>query len=160
MQFGNFGILSELPGERAIWEKVAEVLSGLAALPLGRTEIIPRVMYVNKEEYVTREPGLVRPEEHHLFFDVQTVLQNMELVRCYAPEKLILDMPYDAARDIAFYKAGAEACQSGILECGHIAVIPPYEAHASQMMVFAGESLPIKKAVVKILASAVLPEWN
>jgi len=159
MYFGNYGILSGLPGDKAVWGKVGEALSSLPGLPLGRTEIVPGVMYVNVEEYVSRDPDLLRPEIHRRYIDVQTVLKNMELVRCYLPKALSCDTPYDEERDLGFFKAGATACQSGILEPGHIAVIPPYEAHASQMWVFKGEPLPIRKAVIKVAVNAVMENW-
>ena len=159
MYFGNYSILSSLPGEKKIWEKTGEVLELLPTLPLGRTDIIPGVMYVNKEEYSSKDPALLRPEVHHRFIDVQTVLQNMELVRCYLPKDLAVDTTYDEAKDLGFYKAGAVACQSGILDPGHIAVIPPFEAHASQMWVFEGETLPIVKAVIKVAVNSVMENW-
>lgn len=159
MHFGTYDILSDLPGDKKVWEKVRETLSSLPGLPLGRHDIVPGVMYVNVEEYLSRDPALLRPEIHHRYIDVQTVISGMELVRCYLPQDLAVDTPYDEERDLGFYKAGAVACQSGILDPGHIAVIPPYEAHASQMWVFAGESLPIRKAVVKVAVNAVMENW-
>lgn len=159
MHFGTYDILSGLPGDKKVWEKVRETLSSLPGLPLGRHDIVPGVMYVNVEEYLSRDPALLRPEIHHRYIDVQTVLSGMELVRCYLPQELVVDTPYDEERDLGFYKAGAVACQSGILDPGHIAVIPPYEAHASQMWVFAGESLSIRKAVVKVAVNAVMENW-
>ena len=100
MYFGNYSVLGDLPGDKSVWEKVREVLELLPTLPLGRTDIIPGVMYVNKEEYSSKDPALLRPEIHHRFIDVQTVLQNMELVRCYLPSELAEDTPYDEAKPL------------------------------------------------------------
>lgn len=160
MHFGTYKILEELPGSKEIWGKVLETLERLPELPMGRTDIVPGVIYVNKESYETRSPRGQRPEMHQLYLDVQTLLSGMELIRCYDPAALSEEEPYDQGRDIAFFKAGATASQSGILDPGHIAVIPPGEAHASQMEVFAGETMPVVKAVVKVLASAVFEEWR
>lgn len=159
MHFGPYKILAELPGAPDIWRQATEVLSRAKDLPMGRT-VISDVMYVNKEAYVSREQETVRPEMHRKYLDVQAVIEGMELVRCYDPGALVLEDEYSPERDICFFAAGAQASQSGILDPGHVAIIPPYEAHASQMHVFKGESLPITKVVVKILASAIMPEWK
>lgn len=97
-------------------------------------------------EYDTKNHVDAKPEAHERYLDIQYIVKGEELMG-YAPlEDQDIMIPYNADKDVVFYKA--ETSPIKVSE-GMFALFFPDDIHAPSMMI--NESKPVKKVVVKIL---------
>ena len=108
--------------------------------------------------YDTKPEG--RYESHRVMADIQIVLDGEEECRVLSVEPelpgapaLTPEAPYDADRDIVFYREMPEAAARLRLRSGFFALLLPQDAHAPALAV----STPgrVKKLVVKVPAAAL-----
>lgn len=120
-----------------------EDLPGLAdgAYPLGQG------VTANVQSYATDPAQEKRFETHDRFIDIQYIVSGEELFGVADRDTLTPDTPYDAEKDIAFYKTPAHQTDL-YLRAGSFAVVTPEEGHQPGRA--AGAASQVKKVVVKV----------
>jgi YhcH/YjgK/YiaL family protein len=126
---GNLKDWSSTPGVKGL-ERAFEFLArtDLAALPLGRTDIEGKDVFLTISEAETRSPEQVRFEAHRRFVDIQLVVRGQEAIG-YAPAASLTTVePYDKEKDIEFFSVPPESATLA-LRAGDFAVFAPGDAH-------------------------------
>ena len=129
-------------------EKAAAFLSDPENLkkPDGRYPLTERC-YVSLQSYTTKDASEGRFEMHEQNADIQVILSGRETIAYACAPGLIPLVPFDPARDAAFYDAKTPAGQLYMTE-GLFAIFLPGEAHRPGC---AWERpSPVRKAVVKL----------
>lgn len=103
--------------------------------------------YANVDLYTTREVNPVGYEAHRKYIDIQFLLSGEEEVLVRPIDQLVCTSPYDAARDVAFFRH-ADPAATVRLGHGSFVVLFPNDGHEPQHAV--SQPLPVKKIVVKI----------
>ena len=140
---------NQIAANPAQWQAVYDFLTGndLAALAVGRHEIVPDGAYANVQEYQTKTEGVF--EAHRDYIDIQIVVSGEEVIDV-ADLAAALDctQEYDKARDCVLY---ASASEFRCLEADSTAwfIFFPSDLHRPGMA-RNGEPSPVKKIVVKI----------
>ena len=119
----------------------------LAELPVGWIELDEGVR-ASIQHYDSFRWDANRFETHEKFFDVQYVIEGMELCGvCDRSELGTVAVPYNQEGDITFYE---EPMHYGtvFLKAGDFIVLGPEDAHKPRCAV--SESIPIKKVVIKV----------
>lgn len=119
---------------------------GLAELPEGWIELDNGVR-ASVQHYTTMAAETLDFETHEKFFDVQYLIEGVELIGVVGREGLVEKTPYDTANDITFYE---EPVLSGavLLRAGDYVILAPEDAHKPRCL--AGEAMPVKKIVLKV----------
>ena len=167
--FGTYGDLARLLGDaplfaealdhlRQCFAKGTEANLHLAQLADGathRTELRDGV-FVLESAYLTRLRDHCFFEAHRRYIDVQAVLEGEEFIEVAPVERLRVDAPYVAERDLATFTDFAFASRLR-LGPGDLAVFFPSDGHRPCLQC-TGPVL-VRKAVVKVPVSAgqVLP---
>lgn len=134
---------------RSWWPKARAVLEGLTpAVPDQEIPVQGRDLYVRVLTYdtVTRDQAVL--EAHRAYVDVQVALQGREGIAVWPTPTLQECVPYDPARDVAYYTPPDVPAVSLTLGPGLAAVFFPEDAHMPQLI--AGAPERVKKAVVKV----------
>ena len=118
----------------------------LASRPCGRYELAGSRLYVNLEEYATKPPEQAILEAHRRYLDIQTLVCGEEQIGWAPLAGLPERIPYDEARDIAFYGGDFAPLP---LTPGRWMLLFPQDAHAPQIAL--GTPCRVRKAVAKIL---------
>ena len=131
------------------WQSVFEFMrnNDLKTIPLGRKDLNDHV-YVNVQEYTTKEPGDQRLEKHGKYIDVQCVISGSELMGSCKIEGYEVQIPFDANRDVGFFKSkGVTPFYVATSELFFIFF--PDEIHATNIQF--GEKAPVRKVVFKVM---------
>ncbi len=137
------------------WEKAFSFLENLSVdaeekeYPIDGDEIFARVM-----SYATREeisPDAVL-EAHRKYADIQMALVDSERIAVYPTASLETKSPYDAERDVEFFKYQEPAKLQLSMYPGTFAFLLPQDAHMPQLYVTEVGAV-VKKVVVKIALS-------
>ena len=89
-----------------------------------------------------------RFETHEKYFDVQYVIEGLELVGvCNRDDLGPVAVPYNSDNDITFYE-DPKHYGTVFLNAGDFVVLGPEDAHKPRCA--AGESIPVKKVVIKV----------
>ncbi len=115
-------------------------------VPVG-TEVLSDGVKAVVSEYRTRPVNEKGYEAHRVYADVQYLLAGRELVRCKPLAEVNETVPYDAAKDIAFY-ADCPGADLPIGE-GYFIVLFPDDAHMPCLAID-GEPVEVKKVVMKV----------
>ena len=134
------------------WEKAFEFLEGLDAQSEERRyDLDGDSMFGIVMSYATKfetDSDTVL-EAHRKYVDIQMALVNSERIACYPTHSLKTKTPYDAERDVEFFKyEHAAAIQVGMFP-GTFACLLPQDAHMPQLATGDSRS-EVKKVVVKI----------
>ncbi len=86
-------------------------------------------------------------EAHRRYIDIQYIASGNETIRVTNLDGLDEQTPYDAERDVAFYRQAPGT--DLILKAGDFAILYPHEAHLPMMPV--DEPAEVRKVVVKVL---------
>ncbi|GHD58020.1 YhcH/YjgK/YiaL family protein [Jeongeupia chitinilytica] len=148
------GKLAHWPQQRAVLpDAVNRAFEALAAhdldtLPAGRYEIDGDRLFFMIQEMITQPFDAGRPEAHRRYADIQLLLSGEEGygVAPADPALAVLDDFFDS-RDIAFFAPPDNEQRIRLLP-GDFLVFYPGELHRPGRCV--GESMPIRKVVVKI----------
>lgn len=118
----------------------------LADLPEGWIELDNGVR-ASVQHYRTMAAETLDFETHEKFFDVQYLIEGVELIGVVGREGLVEKTPYDSTNDVTFYE---EPVLSGavLLRAGDYVILAPEDAHKPRCL--AGEAMPVKKIVVKV----------
>lgn len=137
-------LYKEIPSE------VVQFLSGLDInnIKLGK-RVLSDSIYVNIEEYNTKNIEVANFESHDKYIDIQLLLEGSENIYYASRDNLSVKVPYDETRDIAFYSDSIQCYPYIKLDGTNFMMIYPHEAHAPQ--VSSGNlSQKVLKVVVKI----------
>lgn len=74
------------------------------ATPDGRIELRGEDLFLNVERYTTQPAAGRRFEAHRTYLDVQTIFTGRESIYVEPIDRLEVTEPYDAERDVAFYR--------------------------------------------------------
>jgi YhcH/YjgK/YiaL family protein len=118
----------------------------LAELPAGTMDLSKDVL-VQVKEYTTKPPAEAKFETHDRMFDIQFVVSGEELFGLAPRAGLEVEAPYDAEKDITFYRDPLRY-GSVLLQAGDFIVVTPEDAHKPACMV--AQPAPVKKIIVKI----------
>jgi len=140
-----YGRLAELKPAFEFLEK------GLASVDAeaGRVDIDGDRLFVLPQSYQPKPIEQGRLEAHRRYADIQYVADGTELMGYTAADGLEVAEPYDAAKDIVFYKT-PPAFSSIIVPAGSFAVFYPADAHMPGIRL-SGHEASVRKLVVKAL---------
>ncbi|MDR3200635.1 MAG: YhcH/YjgK/YiaL family protein [Spirochaetales bacterium] len=118
-------------------------------LPDGKHPVVGSdVVIAQASHYETKNLSDARFEAHKKYIDIQMVLEGKEGC-CYLPlEGLAEDGPFEADRDVGFYKDANASCFP--LEAGMFAIFFPQDGHKPTCD-FEGKKSKIHKIVMKVL---------
>ena len=131
----------------------SEVVQFLSELDINNIKLGKHVLsdciYVNIEEYNTKNIEVANFESHDKYIDIQLLLKGSENIYYASRDNLSVKVPYDETRDIAFYSDSIQCYPYIKLDGTNFMMIYPHEAHAPQ--VSSGNlSQKVLKVVVKI----------
>ncbi len=118
----------------------------LALLPEGWVELGDGVR-ASVQHYVTSPAEQLKYESHERFFDVQYLVEGVELLGCCGRSEARPSSDYDAAGDVTFYDEPAFA-GGALLRAGDLVVFAPEDVHKPRIA--AGEPMAVKKIVIKV----------
>ena len=130
------------------WNKAFRFMKSedLKNLPAGVTEVDGKNLFVAISEYNSKEKPETRYESHKNYIDIQYVIDGEELIGVTTADKVKVDEPYDSEKDLAFYTFEGGDYRKATPE--NFMVFFPDDVHRPSLK--SGESVPVKKAVVKI----------
>lgn len=134
------------------WEKAFEFLGSLTPdWQDRRYEILGDDIFAIVMSYKTTEPDRAILESHREYVDIQSVIIGGECFECSFRENLAVDVPYDKAKDVEFYKRTAPGHTRVNVTPGTFIMLYPHDAHMAGLMIENKEEV-VKKVVVKIRA--------
>lgn len=138
----NFGQYIKLNKKfEKVWDFLKE--NNLNDMPAGRHEIDGSNLYLNIDEYETKETSV--PEAHRKYADIQIIINGYEKIG-YAPFHTgKTETEYNEERDIEFLYADCEYLKA---TSGRFFIFYPQDIH--QPCISDGEKVHVKKAVFKI----------
>ena len=99
----NFAAYRKLAPEA--WEKVSAFLAGCTPeTPAGRYELDGDRVYAMVQGYETHDADPDKLEIHRKYVDIQLLLSGEESIVCRSVAGLKETVPYNAEKDIAFYR--------------------------------------------------------
>ncbi|MGN0006344.1 MAG: YhcH/YjgK/YiaL family protein [Candidatus Gastranaerophilaceae bacterium] len=138
----NFSKYTNLNEKFKVVEKFLKE-NNLEEMKVGSYEIMGRDVYVNIDEYTTKESSV--PEAHRNYIDIQIVLCGHEKIGYSSVVDGKTEIEYDANRDIEFLKADCEFLKA---DSSRFFIFYPQDLH--QPCITDGDSSQIKKAVFKV----------
>ncbi len=131
------------------WEQAFHFLknANLKSLALGKQELEGKHLFVAVSEYNSKDLNETKYESHKKYIDIQYVISGTEKMGLTTLDKVQLDGSYDEDKDLAFYVS--EKGEYHTATPGNFLVFFPDDVHRPSIKV--GESIPVKKAVVKLL---------
>jgi len=121
-------------------------------VPLDGDAVFARIM-----AYTTRGPEQGELEAHDRYVDIQMSLAGAERIECHPRSALEVTAAYDPDNDFTLYRRPGPAPATVDNHPGYFTVLFPDDAHLAQLCVGA-EPAPVKKVVVKVLASRLFNE--
>jgi YhcH/YjgK/YiaL family protein len=118
----------------------AEVLS----LSLGRHDLDGDRLFALVQEYETKPLTECRWEAHRRYCDVQYVARGAERIGVANIERMQVDQPYDADRDVAFFSGIGDFIT---LHSGCFAIFAPQDVH--QPCAVRDQPETVRKIVIK-----------
>ncbi|SHF84414.1 YhcH/YjgK/YiaL family protein [Mariniphaga anaerophila] len=130
------------------WAKAFSFLNNedLAALSPGRYELEGSDLFVNVDEYVTKNEEDTRFEAHRQYADIQYLVFGEEKIGVVPLENTFEVDPYDKDRDIAFFKAEQNNYRNA--DSIRFFVFFPDDAHRPCFK--ASKNSKVRKVVVKV----------
>ncbi len=138
-----------------VWAQVFEFLTSLAPdADEGITNLDGDALYANVMRYETRTREEAVLETHRKYIDVQMTLIGAEGIDWYPRAMLEVDKPYDAEKDVVFYKNPGNAPAHVDNRPGAFTILFPEDAHMPQLIV-GDQPETVKKVVIKISTDLV-----
>lgn len=131
------------------WDQAFHFLksANLKELPLGIQELEGKHLFVNVQEYYGKAKSEALFESHKKYIDIQYVIEGEEIIGLSAIDKAKVKEQYNEDKDIAFYDSDEKEYLKATPE--NFFLFFPDDVH--QPSITAGDSIQIKKIVVKIL---------
>lgn len=142
----RYAALSEL---KAAFEFL-EQRAGGKDLADGRVEIDGERLFALVQSYEPKPAAQGKFESHRQYADVQFMASGVEMIGWAPADSLEVEQPYDADKDIAFYRQ-PEHYTPLALHAGTFAVFYPEDAHMPCCRLDAHG--PVRKIVVKVRLS-------
>jgi len=120
--------------------------NNLSTLPLGRKVLSDKV-FVNVQEYTTRDPGKQQLEAHRKYIDFQYVVLGRELMGSGKLSDAKVVEPYDSTKDVGHYSLPIFPYYVATPQ--YFFVFFPSQAHFTNIQF--GEKALVRKIVFKIL---------
>lgn len=111
--------------------------------------VIDENIYVNIEEYSTKDRKISNFELHKDYADIQILLDGKEELDICKNENIQEIVEYNPTKDIAFYQKNDNIYETIILDGTNFIYIEPEMLHRPQIK-FKGNSQKVRKLVVKI----------
>lgn len=132
-------------------EKIAEALEVIKGIEfekmeLGKYEVNDDFYYL-VQEYEPKDPEVARHEAHKNYVDIQYVVEGKEAIDIAPMMFMEVDEPYDAERDVVFFKEPKQATRF-VLTDGSYAILYPEDSHKPGVCV--GAKTKVKKIVGKV----------
>lgn len=129
------------------WKMVCEFLThhDLKTIPVGKTVLSDKV-FVNVQEYTTRDPGTQQLEAHRKYIDFQYVVSGKELMGSGKLSDAAVIVPYDPTRDAGGYSLPIFPYY--VATPDYFFVFFPSQAHYTNIQF--GEKTPVRKLVFKV----------
>lgn len=119
----------------------------LAALPLGKHEILGEDVYAMVQKVPSRDPQSGQFESHRKYIDIQYLISGAERIGVAPAGQLTVESPYVEAKDVALYAVPAQY-ENIEVQPGGFAVFFPEDAHLP-LCHFNGEH-ELHKVVIKV----------
>lgn len=118
----------------------------LHTLPVGKYELDGDNLYVNVDEYQTKDYESTRYESHRQYADIQFVVEGEEKISVVSHDKLSSLSPYDPLRDIEFYTGSEDVFHRA--DSTRFFIFFPTDAHRPCVQV--DGKVSVRKVVVKV----------
>ena len=142
----NWGLYS--PVHEKFAEAFAFIQKAVAQeLPVGRYELDGDRLYAMVQAYDTKLPENARFEAHRRYIDIQYIISGVEAMKFANIGKMEVSVPYDEAKDCAFYRDNVQAAVA-VLGAGEYAIFFPQDIHMPG--VAPERPSAVKKIVVKV----------
>ncbi|MDB4583478.1 YhcH/YjgK/YiaL family protein [Draconibacterium sp.] len=116
-------------------------------MPLGKQELEGDHLFINLDEYISRDKKDTRYESHKKYIDIQYVVEGEELMGITTLDKVQVTDPYDEEKDVGFFEyEGGNYVKT---TPDNFVIFFPEDVHRPMMKV--NENAPVRKIVVKIL---------
>ena len=117
-------------------------------LPAGRYELSEDV-YAMIQEYTSKKTEEGRFENHHIYADVQMVIEGKEMMYSSTDSCIVgAGDGYNESGDIEFFGSYSNKASSIFMEAGRVCILFPEDYHMPCMEW--GSPMPIRKLVVKV----------
>ena len=142
----EFALLYDENQER--WDKAFQFLSeqNLAELAKGKYELEGADLFVNVDEYITRNEEDVLFEAHKKYADIQVLVSGEEKIGVLPLDATTVTIPYDEEKDIMFLTAESENYRLAVP--GRFFLFFQQDAHRPKLK--SAENIPVRKVVVKV----------
>ena len=132
----------------AAWEAAFKFLAetDLAAIETGRYELQGENLFINVDEYETRNEEDTRYEAHRKYADIQYMVTGSERIGVLHLEKTVVTEPYDSEKDIMFMEADEDNYR--LADQQKFFIFFPEDAHRPGAKT--ENNIPIRKVVVKV----------
>lgn len=142
----NFGLYG--CGEN--WKKLRDFLSGLGPdTPDGKYPLTGDDIHVSVFTYGVKTYTTAILEAHQKYIDIHLTLTSPEKIIFYNTADLRVQKAYDLSKDAEFYEKPAVPGQTLVLMPGYFVILPPGDAHMTQLAADKCGEKQVKKAVVK-----------
>ena len=122
----------------------------LAALEDGRYEILGNQVYVNIQNYLSKEEADAKFEAHKNYIDIQYIIDGEERIWVSDVDNFTPLSQYDSEKDIVFLKRNTSGEENFVnLRSNEFLILNPQDAHMPSLAVNCPSK--VKKAVVKVL---------
>ena len=130
------------------WDKAFQFLNreNLATLEPGRYELEGADLFVNVDEYITKNEADARFEAHQQYADIQYLVSGEEKIGVLPLKNTTVTTPYNAEKDIVFLTSEDENYRVATAE--RFFVFFPDDAH--RPCVKTGDNSRVRKVVVKV----------
>ena len=116
-------------------------------LPVGKYELDGDRLYAMVQAYTTKLPENAKFEAHRRYIDIQYIISGTEVMKFANIGKMEVSVPYDEAKDCAFYHDNSQASVA-MLEAGEYAIFYPQDIHMPGVAQL--QPSAVKKIVVKV----------
>lgn len=140
----------EYQAHKADWDKAFAFLkdSNLATIKPGKYLIDGEQVYATVTEGPEKELDSTKWEAHKIYQDIHYIIRGKEKIGIASPDKLHIQTPYNASRDVTFYTGEGKYYTA---EPGSFLICFPSDAHRPSIKVDGYET--VKKIVLKIRTS-------
>ncbi len=133
---------------RARWDKAFSFLKSknLSDLNTGRYELEGENLFVNVDEYVTRNEEVTKYEAHKKYADIQYLVKGEEKIGVLPLDKTTITSPYNSEIDAAFSETSLNIYR--IASSDRFFIFFPNDAHRPGVKT--DENQKVRKVVVKV----------
>jgi YhcH/YjgK/YiaL family protein len=132
------------------WDAAFEFLKTLTPdSATGKQVLDGDRQFAGIDVYNTKARTDAKLETHRKYVDIQVLLSGTEVIEIFPKHSLSVSEPYNAERDVEFYKKPEESHATVLLKPGQFLVFFPDDAHMPCLR--AGPAAePVKKVVIKV----------